>query len=87
MDILKIDGVFIRDIANNAIDSVLVRSMCEVARSLGKITVAEWVEGSHMLDTLRKLGVDQAQGYGIHEPCALADLIRQGLRPLRPRRP
>ncbi|MBK9468702.1 MAG: EAL domain-containing protein [Gammaproteobacteria bacterium] len=87
VDILKIDGVFIRDIANNAIDSVLVRSMCEVARSLGKITVAEWVEGRHMLDTLRKLGVDQAQGYGIHEPCALADLIRQGLRPLRPRRP
>lgn len=86
VDILKIDGVFIRDIANNPIDSVLVRSMCELARSLGKVTVAEWVEDRRLLSQLRDLGVDQAQGYGIHEPCALADLIRQGLRPLRPGR-
>ncbi|MEZ5461362.1 MAG: EAL domain-containing protein [Dokdonella sp.] len=86
VDILKIDGVFIRDIANNEVDSVLVRSMCEVARSLGKVTVAEWVEDRRMLDQLKALGVDQAQGFGIHEPCALVDLINQGMRPLRRRR-
>ncbi len=75
VDVLKIDGVFIRDLANNEIDPVLVRSMCEVARSLGKTTVAEWVEDRALLDQLRELGVDQAQGYGIHEPCALSELI------------
>ncbi|HQV73770.1 MAG TPA: EAL domain-containing protein, partial [Dokdonella sp.] len=75
VDVLKIDGVFIRDLANNAVDPVLVRSMCEVARSLGKITVAEWVEDRALIDRLHELGVDQAQGYGIHEPCALDELI------------
>lgn len=75
VDVLKIDGVFVRDLANNEVDPVLVRSMCEVARSLGKITVAEWVEDRALIDRLRQLGVDQAQGYGIHEPCALGELI------------
>jgi EAL domain-containing protein (putative c-di-GMP-specific phosphodiesterase class I) len=75
VDVLKIDGVFIRDLANNEVDPVLVRSMCEVARSLGKVTVAEWVEDPALLERLRQLGVDQAQGFGIHEPCALSDLI------------
>ncbi len=75
VDVLKIDGVFVRDLANNEVDPVLVRSMCEVARSLGKTTVAEWVEDRKLIDRLRQLGVDQAQGYGIHEPCALGELI------------
>ena len=75
VDVLKIDGVFVRDLANNEVDPVLVRSMCEVARSLGKTTVAEWVEDRALIDRLRELGVDQAQGYGIHEPCALSELI------------
>jgi diguanylate cyclase (GGDEF)-like protein/PAS domain S-box-containing protein len=75
IDILKIDGVFIRDLANNEVDPILVRSMCEAARSLGKITVAEWVEDERLLPRLRELGVDQAQGYAIHEPCALDELL------------
>jgi diguanylate cyclase (GGDEF)-like protein/PAS domain S-box-containing protein len=79
VDILKIDGLFIRDLANNEVDQVLVRSMCSMARSLGKVTVAEWVEDRNMLDLLRKLGVDQAQGHGIHKPCALADMISERL--------
>ena len=80
VDVLKIDGVFVRDLANNEVDPVLVRSMCEVARSLGKVTVAEWVEDRKLIDRLRQLGVDQAQGYGIHEPCALDELI--GMTPV-----
>ena len=75
VDVLKIDGVFVRDLANNEVDPVLVKSMCEVARSLGKTTVAEWVEDRALLERLRALGVDQAQGYAIHQPCALIDLI------------
>ena len=75
VDVLKIDGIFIRDLASNEVDPVLVRSMCEMARSLGKITVAEWVESHSLLEPLRVLGVDQAQGFGIHKPCALGELI------------
>lgn len=80
VDMLKIDGVFVRDLANNEVDPVLVRSMCEVARSLGKVTVAEWVEDRKLIGQLRQLGVDQAQGYGIHEPCALDEFI--GMYPI-----
>ena len=76
-DILKIDGVFIRDLANNAVDPVLVRSMCEVARSLGKTTVAEWVEDRRLLPILRQLGVDRAQGHAIHEPCPLREIMAE----------
>ena len=75
IDILKIDGIFIRDLANNEVDPVLVRSMCEAAHSLDKIVVAEWVEDQRMLLRLRELGVDQAQGYAIHAPCALSELL------------
>jgi diguanylate cyclase (GGDEF)-like protein/PAS domain S-box-containing protein len=80
VDILKIDGVFVRDLIRNDIDPVLVRSMCEVARFLGKITIAEWVESDRVLARLRELGVDQAQGFAIHEPCPLLDLIEQTQR-------
>ena len=75
VDVLKIDGIFVRDLANNEVDPVLVKSMCEVARSLGKTTVAESVEDRALLKRLRELGVEQAQGYAIHEPCALSELI------------
>lgn len=75
VDVLKIDGIFIHDLANNEVDPILVRSMCEVARSLGITTVAEWVEDQRLLQRLRALGVDQAQGFGIHAPCDLAELI------------
>lgn len=80
VDVLKIDGVFVRDLANNEVDPVLVRSMCEVARSLGKVTVAEWVEERKLIDRLSQLGVDQAQGYGIHKPCTLDELV--GMTPI-----
>ena len=93
VDILKIDGVFIRDLANNDVDPILVQSMCSMARSLGKTTVAEWVEDRKLLAQLRMLGVDQVQGHGIHAPCALADMISgvprresaDGLTGFRPR--
>ncbi len=75
VDVLKVDGAFVRDLANNEVDPVLVKSMCEVALSFGKTTVAEWVEDRALLERLQELGVDQVQGYAIHEACALSELI------------
>ncbi|RDZ26716.1 putative bifunctional diguanylate cyclase/phosphodiesterase [Lysobacter silvisoli] len=77
VDILKIDGLFVRDIDRNDLDYAVVRAITEVARSQGKRTVAEWAETPAVLQRLRDIGVDAAQGYAIHEPCPLQELIRQ----------
>ena len=75
-DVLKIDGSFVRDIVTNPGDLAMVRSMHEVARSLGMRTVAEYVENQWILDVLRTIGIDYGQGWAIHAACrmdALAD--------------
>ena len=67
-DYLKIDGTFIRDLLTDRADHVLVRSLVQIARELGKQTVAEFVEDQFTLEKLRDLGVDYAQGYYIGRP-------------------
>jgi len=80
-DYLKIDGTFIRDIVTNRADQVLVRSLVQIASELGKHTIAEFVEDQAILDKLRELGVDYAQGYHIGRPTTLhpATAIREAV--------
>ncbi len=70
-DYLKIDGTFIRDLVTDRADQVLVSSLVQIARELGKLTVAEFVEDQATLNMLEELGVDYAQGYHIGRPAAL----------------
>ena len=65
VDFLKIDGVFIRDIANNAINRAMVKAINEVGHVMGICTVAEYVEDDLTLAVVRELGVDYAQGYAV----------------------
>lgn len=74
VDYLKIDGMFVKDIATNATDYSMVKSMNEIGHSLGMKTIAEYVENNDILDQLKELGVDYAQGYGIEKPGLLTDL-------------
>jgi diguanylate cyclase (GGDEF)-like protein/PAS domain S-box-containing protein len=74
VDILKIDGLFVRDIVDDPIDLALVRSINEIAQLLGKKTVAEYVENHAIFEQLQQLGVDYAQGYGIDKPVLLSSL-------------
>ena len=67
-DVLKIDGMFIRHLASDPNDQVFVRAIVEVARGLGKKTVAEFVGDAATLAILRELGVDYAQGYYLSRP-------------------
>lgn len=53
---------------SDPVDQVLIRSMVEIAQTLGKRTVAEFVENKETLELLRSLGVDYAQGYYIGRP-------------------
>ena len=67
-DVLKIDGMFIRGLAGNREDQVFVRAIVEVARGLGKKTVAEFVGDAETLALLAEIGVDYAQGYYLSFP-------------------
>jgi diguanylate cyclase (GGDEF)-like protein/PAS domain S-box-containing protein len=73
VDFLKIDGMFVRDIANNPIDRAMVRSVNEIGHVMGKKTIAEFVKNDETLTVLRKIGVDYAQGYGIGRPRPIED--------------
>ena len=68
VDIVKIDGMFIRELDHDASDQVLVKAISDVAHSLGKEVVAEFVENESILQHLKEYGVDYAQGYYIGRP-------------------
>ena len=74
VDYLKIDGAFIKDITNSPTDVVMVNSMNVIAHSLELETIAEYVENMKIHTLLREIGIDYAQGYGIHKPMPLAEL-------------
>lgn len=68
VDCLKIDGGFITNLANDPVDQTLVQSIIDIAQSLGKETVAEYVESEASLRLVHGYGVDYAQGNFIGEP-------------------
>lgn len=70
VDTIKLDGMFIRNLPQDHDNQVFVRGMVEVARGLGKSTVAECVEDEATLKLLADLGVDKAQGYHLDRPQA-----------------
>lgn len=74
VDILKIDGAFIRDLSQGDADLALVRSMSQMGQALGKVTIAEWVECSAVMAQLREVGIGYVQGYAVHVPCPLSEL-------------
>ena len=67
-DILKIDGLFIRDIIFERDNKVFVKAIVDVARGLGKTTVAEFVESHEIYMVLKEMGVDMVQGYHLDIP-------------------
>ncbi len=71
---MKIDGSFIRHLAAEAEDRALVKAVVEVSKVFGLTTVAEFVENQEILDILRELGVDYAQGYHISKPEPFASI-------------
>jgi len=67
-DLLKIDGLFIRDLPNDRDNQVFVKSIVDVARGMRKTTIAEYVEDAETLEMLRHFGVDMVQGYHLDMP-------------------
>jgi EAL domain-containing protein (putative c-di-GMP-specific phosphodiesterase class I) len=69
-EILKIDGLFIRDLPRDRHNQLFVKAIVDVARGMSKTTVAEFVEDAETLEMLRRLGVDMIQGYHMDMPRA-----------------
>src|SRR5262249_16337425 len=74
VDYLKIDGAFVKDLADNAIDRAMVEAINNVGHVMGKRTIAEFVDSERVLRVLRQIGVDYAQGYGIAKPRPFTEL-------------
>ena len=72
VDYLKIDGSFVKEILHDPIDREMVRSINEIGHLTGKLVIAEFAESVEIIQTLKSLGVDYAQGYGIAQPSRLA---------------
>jgi EAL domain-containing protein (putative c-di-GMP-specific phosphodiesterase class I) len=70
VDIVKIDGTFIENLAKSPDDQVFVRILTELARSFGIMTIAEWVQDEETVEILKGFGVHAIQGRLTGAPAA-----------------
>jgi diguanylate cyclase (GGDEF)-like protein len=77
VDTLKIDGSFIRDITENRISESMVAAITQVAKVMGLVTVAEYVESEKTRKLISEIGVDFAQGHVIGRPVPLEEVLDQ----------
>jgi EAL domain-containing protein (putative c-di-GMP-specific phosphodiesterase class I) len=84
VDLLKIDGSFIRDLIDDPLDDAAVRCFVDVARLLGVRTVAEFVDRPEVLHRVREIGIDFAQGFLLHKPEPIANVFAPDPHPGRP---
>jgi diguanylate cyclase (GGDEF)-like protein len=76
VDFIKIDGSYVQNLTNDAVDQAMVRSIANVARALGKQTIAEFVQDGQTVALLRDLGVDYVQGFYVSLPSEQLPLKR-----------
>ncbi len=75
IDMVKIDGTFIKNLPDDPQDLVFIKALRDLAKSLGMKTVAEWVQDQATVDILREAGIDLLQGYFCGEPINASDLV------------
>ncbi|MDH5765180.1 MAG: EAL domain-containing protein [Gammaproteobacteria bacterium] len=74
VDFIKIDGSFVKDMANDPIDRAMVEAITQVGHVMKIKTIAEWVEDEQTLTYLREIGVDYAQGYYFGMPDRIVEI-------------
>ncbi len=82
VDLIKIDGSFIRNLIDDPLDDAAVRCFVDVARVVGVRTVAEFVDRPEVLQRVREIGIDYAQGFLLHKPEAIENLFRLPMLPM-----
>jgi EAL domain-containing protein (putative c-di-GMP-specific phosphodiesterase class I) len=68
VDMIKIDGSFIRDMATDPMSLAIVRAVADIGHQRGLEVIAEWVSDAITVAALREIGVDYAQGFALHMP-------------------
>lgn len=71
VDIIKIDGFFVRDTLENKLHRTIVRSIRDIASVMGKRVAAEFVETEATGALMTELGIHLLQGYAVHRPCPI----------------
>jgi diguanylate cyclase (GGDEF)-like protein/PAS domain S-box-containing protein len=86
VDYVKLDGSLVRDVATNRVSQAMVHAINYVAHVMGMKTIAEYVESDDIMNTLRNLSVDYAQGYAISKPRPLEQVANGewATKPVRP---
>jgi len=77
VDFLKIDGAFVKDMAEDPIDRAMVEAINSVGHVMGKQTIAEFVGSAEIMKALREIGVDFAQGYWVHKPAPFEPRLKK----------
>ncbi len=73
VDIVKIDGMFVRNAVDNPIDRALVASINDISHAMNKLTIAEYVDNEKTLNAVTEMGVDYAQGFYLAKPLRLSE--------------
>jgi diguanylate cyclase (GGDEF)-like protein/PAS domain S-box-containing protein len=74
VDFIKIDGLFVRGATEDPSDRAIVQSINDIAHSLGKKTIAEYVENAETLQFLYESGVNYVQGHFISPPMDISNI-------------
>lgn len=75
IDYLKIDGAYIRNIAQDSVNHAMVTAMIKLARSLDFRIVAEEVEDRESFEAVRRMGVDFVQGFVVERPHPMQQML------------
>ncbi|CAA2142533.1 bifunctional diguanylate cyclase/phosphodiesterase [Hyphomicrobium sp. ghe19] len=76
VDMVKIDGAFVKNVANDTSDQIFVKTMIELARTFGMETVAEWVGDERSAKYLTDAGITYMQGYYYGMPFDSSDYVK-----------
>jgi diguanylate cyclase (GGDEF)-like protein/PAS domain S-box-containing protein len=83
-DFVKIDGEFIRNLPVNSTDQLILDSIVQMSKGLGKYTIAEFVGDAETVEVLKAHGVDYAQGYHLGKPRPVAEALACSWASTRP---
>ncbi|MDE3061375.1 MAG: EAL domain-containing protein, partial [Pseudomonadota bacterium] len=78
VDMVKIDGAFVKDIARSADNRFFVKTLLDFAQGFGLPTVAEFVENGEITKILMEMGVDFMQGYYFGKPANYRAWLHEG---------
>mgnify|MGYP001454586109 CR=1 FL=1 len=73
VDMVKIDGSFVKDLAEDSTGEVFIRTMIEIAQTFGMETVAEWVGNEETAEFLKKAGITYLQGFHYGMPLQIEE--------------